>query len=60
MSRGPCTFRQQDVTRAIKAAKAAGVEVAQVEIDKNGKIVIRTPTAVVEPVGEPNEWDNAQ
>ena len=42
MSRGPCTFRQADITRAVKAVAEAGVEVARVEIDKAGKIVIVT------------------
>ena len=37
MSRGRCTFRQSDATKAIKAAVAAGVEVARVEIDKDGR-----------------------
>jgi molybdopterin biosynthesis enzyme len=40
MSRGPCTFKQSDMVRAIKAAVAAGVEIARVEVDKEGKIVI--------------------
>jgi len=40
MGRGPCTFRPSDVTRAVKAVVAAGVEVARVEVDKAGKIVI--------------------
>ena len=38
MSRGECTFRQRDVTAALKAVRDAGVEVARVEIDKEGKI----------------------
>jgi hypothetical protein len=42
MARGPTTFRQRDVTAAIKAAAAAGLLVARVEIDKSGKIVIVT------------------
>ena len=42
MSRAPCTFRQADVTRAVKAVVAAGVGIARVEIDKSGKIVIVT------------------
>ena len=42
MSRGPATFRQSDLTRAIKAAKAAGIEVVRIEVDKDGKIAIIT------------------
>ena len=42
MARAPSTFRQQDVTRAVKAVIAAGVNIARVEIDKSGKIVIVT------------------
>ena len=33
-------FKQRDVTRALKAARAAGAEVAKVEIDRDGKIVL--------------------
>jgi len=40
MSRGQSTFRQSDVTRAVKAVVAAGLEVAGVEVDKTGKIVV--------------------
>ena len=32
MARGPCTFRQPDVTRLLKAAKAAGCPVDRLEI----------------------------
>jgi hypothetical protein len=35
-------FRQSDLTRALKAAITAGLEVAAVEIDPSGKIVIMT------------------
>ena len=39
MARGSCTFRQRDVTAAVKAAIAAGVNIARVEIDREGKII---------------------
>jgi hypothetical protein len=37
MSRAPSRFRQQDVTRAVKAVAAAGLNIARIEIDKAGK-----------------------
>jgi len=40
MSRSQSTFRQTDLTRAIKAVRNAGVEVARAEIAKDGKIII--------------------
>jgi len=45
MPRTPSTFRQADVTRAVKAVVAAGVGIARVEIDNSGKIVIVTAGA---------------
>jgi hypothetical protein len=35
-------FRQHDLTRALKGAIAAGVQITRVEIDPSGKIVIMT------------------
>jgi len=59
MARAPSTFRQQDVTRAVKAVAAAGVHIARVEIDKAGKIVIITTGPADQPAqgAEVNEWD---
>jgi hypothetical protein len=42
MARAPSTFRQSDVTRALRAAAAAGLNVVGYEIDKQGKIVVMT------------------
>jgi predicted membrane GTPase involved in stress response len=38
--RGPCLFKQRDVTRVTKAVRAAGLGVARVEIAKDGAIVV--------------------
>lgn len=40
MSRGPCVFKKTDVTRATRAVIAAGLDVARVEISKQGVIVV--------------------
>jgi hypothetical protein len=60
MPRGPSSFRQQDVTRALKAAAAAGIDVARFEIDQSGKIVIVAgkPAESDTDTGGGNEWDN--
>ena len=51
MARAPSTFRQQDVTRAVKAVAAAGA-FARVEIDKSGKIIIITANTTDQRGGE--------
>lgn len=40
MPRGKCTFKQSDLTRALKATKAAGVNVVKIEIEPDGKMVV--------------------
>jgi len=42
MARGPLTFKQRDVTAAVKAVIAAGADVSRVEVGKDGKIVVVT------------------
>jgi hypothetical protein len=60
MPRAPSTFRQQDVTRAVKAMVAAGVDLARirVEISKTGSITV-TANAPEDRGAEKegNEWD---
>jgi len=40
MSRAPQSFKRRDVIRAVEAVKAAGISIARVEVDKDGKIVV--------------------
>lgn len=58
MSRLPSSFRQQDVTRAVRAVRAAGEPVRRVEVDKSGRIVIVTGEPDIGD--EPNEWDKVR
>jgi len=51
MARTCAPFRQQDVVKAIRAAKVAGVDIQRIEIDPNGKIVIIVGN------GEPDHWE---
>jgi ribosomal protein L1 len=56
MARRPASVTQADVARAIRAAKAAGVDVRRIEIDLNGKIVIIVGNSEFDQ-REVNEWD---
>jgi hypothetical protein len=56
--RAPCSFTKSAVTRAIKGAVAAGVEVARVEIDKDGRIVVFAKHDS-QCGATPNPWDEA-
>jgi hypothetical protein len=57
MARAPSTFRQSDITKAIRAARKAGVENVRLEITKDGKLVIITGTPIEPAQAEANEWD---
>ena len=60
MARCPCTFRQKDVMRALRASVAAGLEVQRVEIDREGRIVLvfgsATESQISEPAAPLNSW----
>lgn len=58
MSRGPQTFKQRDLTKALKGAVAAGLDVKRVEIDRDGKIII-VPGQPDEAAAN-NEWDTVK
>ena len=61
MSRGPCTFKQRDVTQALKAAKAAGCNVSRVEIDRLGTIVLVTSVHETAPeIRKLNSWEDVK
>ncbi|MET4847183.1 hypothetical protein [Bradyrhizobium japonicum] len=59
MSRGAQTFKQGDVTKALKGAVKAGLSVQRVEIDKDGKIILITGE-MLPSAATGNEWDNVQ
>jgi hypothetical protein len=58
MARAPSTFRQADVTRAVKAVRSAGVDIVRVEVAKDGTIRIITTAETASDEGG-NEWDRA-
>jgi hypothetical protein len=56
MARGPANFKQGDVTRVLRAAKEAGIDVQSFEIDRNGKIVVVCkPRSVPDSIR--SDWD---
>lgn len=55
MARRPCTFKQGDITRALRGAKAAGIEIQRLEIDTAGKIVLVTASHSLQST--PSELD---
>lgn len=50
----PVTFKQPDLTRALKGVEKAGLTVAKIEIDRDGRIVI-VPEGSSTP--KQNDWD---
>jgi hypothetical protein len=61
MSRGNQTFRQGDVTKALKGAQNAGIEVQRIEIETGGKIVVFAGKPDQRLEGRlANEWDDVR
>jgi hypothetical protein len=63
MSRTSLLFKESDVTRAIKAVRKAGLDIAQVKIGPDGQIVVTVKTANGDgedrTVKAVNPWDDA-
>ena len=59
MARTPATFKQSDVEKALRAARAAGLEVARTEIGRDGKIVLvhRTDDATMPEEAALRGWE---
>jgi hypothetical protein len=61
--RRPCTFKKTDVTRATKAVLAAGLDIARVEIAKDGAIIVvpgKPDQSADRGSEDRNEWDVSQ
>jgi len=56
MPRGPCSFKQRDAVRALKAARAAGYEVARLEIAKDGTIILVTGKSEAQESAPLDRW----
>jgi hypothetical protein len=57
MARAPSTFKQGDITRAVKGAIAAGLDVACIEIDQTGKIIIQLAKVGAKKQAAPDDLD---
>jgi hypothetical protein len=56
MGRFASTFRQTDLTRAVRAVEAAGMKVTRVEIDPDGRIILQSGGAPAVPSSELDGW----
>lgn len=56
MSRGQHTFKQGDVTKALKGAAKAGLKITRLEIEGK-KIIVFTDDTSSDSSLDKNEWD---
>lgn len=57
MSRTPQIVRKRDLETALRAAAAAGLTVVQIEIGKDGRLVLTTSDGPSACKATANEWD---
>ena len=55
--RRPSIFKQRDVTRAARGVRAAGLDIAHVEINRDGLIVVVPGKPSEAGTTQANEWD---
>ena len=60
MSRGAQTFKQGDVTKALKGAEKAGFKVQRAEIGADGRIVLDFTEQAQQTANVANEWDSVK
>lgn len=60
MTRTRSAFTQNDIQRAITAARKAGLEVERIEIWKDGRIVLGKELAAPSPETELDKWLETQ
>ena len=56
MGHGRATFKETDLTRALRAARKAGLDVERIEVDRDGRIVLVLKNGDKVHT-ERNEWD---
>jgi hypothetical protein len=56
MTRRPSNIRERDIAKALKGARAAGMEIARVEIDLVGKIILFTKSDSDEALSPLEKW----
>ena len=56
MGHGRATFKETDLTRALRAARKAGLDVERIEVDRDGRIVLVLKNGD-KVLTERNEWD---
>jgi hypothetical protein len=52
-----CRFRRSEMTRAIKGVEAAGLGIARIDIDNDGRITLILGSPEESAEKRPNEWD---